>query len=60
MNDHILMLGESFLDDQISTSCTCGWEHSGDLESREDAVEQWENHCDVVFMEATEHNREYG
>jgi len=52
MADHELIYGESFVTDDMTASCTCGWRV--DARNRTDAIDKWENHCDVVFMEATE------
>lgn len=49
---HVLMIGQSFTSDDIDVSCSCGWERTG-YDTEEAAVDDWENHCDVVFMEAT-------
>lgn len=39
--------------DTITPTCSCGW--AGNDHTTEDAaVDDWENHCDVVFMEATQ------
>lgn len=52
MADHDLALDDGSLDGGIVAVCSCGWD--GDQhDNTEDAVEEWENHCDVVFMEAT-------
>lgn len=35
-------------------ACSCGWQGAlFDPDQHGHAVEAWENHCDVVFMEAT-------
>jgi hypothetical protein len=36
----------------IQAHCSCGW--TCDAEDDFDALDRWENHCDVVFMEATD------
>ena len=36
-----------------TSECSCGWESQTKRNSVEDAIDDWENHCDVVFMEAT-------
>lgn len=50
--EHVLIIGNDFLRDDIDAGCSCGWEQDG-LADEEAAVDAWENHCDVVFMEAT-------
>ena len=57
---HDFLIGQSFFADEpysVLPECSCGWEGRG-TESVEDAQEQWENHCDVVFMEVTTSGRE--
>lgn len=52
--EHTCFIGNDFLSDNWETSCSCGWaghEHS----TKEAAFDEWENHTDVVFMEATMH-----
>lgn len=50
--EHVLQLQRGFLEDGVLACCSCGWD--GDQhDNDEDAIEEWENHCDVVFMEAT-------
>lgn len=52
MSTHTMMLGGAFLADTFQTACLCGWE--GEHHATEaDAIDEWDNHCDVVFMEAT-------
>lgn len=52
-DEHALMIGGSFLSDNYTADCSCGWNgHPHDDEA--DAVDEWENHCDAVFMEATD------
>lgn len=38
-----------FDDDGIHGVCNCGW--SSRVSTHEDVIEQWENHCDEVFMD---------
>ncbi|MGH9151339.1 MAG: hypothetical protein ACRD03_02810 [Acidimicrobiales bacterium] len=55
--EHTFIFGQTF--DGVSfSSCTCGWESGREHGSYEEAEDTWENHCDVVFMEATEARRE--
>lgn len=50
---HDFQYQESFLDDGFVPWCSCGW--SGrERASLIDAQNAWENHCDAVFMAATE------
>lgn len=51
-SEHVLIIGQDFVDATYTAECSCGWE--GDERNAEaDAIDDWENHCDVVFMEAT-------
>ena len=49
--EHVLTIVQSFTSDDVTAECSCGWERGATDE--DDAVDRWENHCDVVFMEAT-------
>jgi hypothetical protein len=49
---HDLELDEDFVDGTWTAECSCGWE-SAERNAEADAIDDWENHCDVVFMEAT-------
>ena len=54
---HVLSEFESdFLEDGVIAWCSCGWSspRKADQESASDA---WDDHCDQVFMEATEETR---
>lgn len=46
-------LGSDFIEDGWTATCSCGWESQERHDAPADAVDEWENHCDVVFMEAT-------
>jgi len=48
---HDLDLQQDFFDDTWTAYCSCGWE-SQERNAEAGAIEDWENHCDVVFMEA--------
>ena len=37
----------------VVPQCSCGWE-GRNMPSGGDALESWENHCEQVFMAATE------
>lgn len=50
--EHVMSLSSSFIDDQFVAECSCGWEGK-DRNTEADAIEDFDNHCDVVFMEAT-------
>ena len=50
--DHDLELDEDFIDGTWTGLCSCGWE-SQPRNAEADAIEDFSNHCDVVFMEAT-------
>jgi len=54
MNDHTLMIGQSFTSDGYTASCTCGWEGRREHDDQAGAVDEWEFHCDAVFAAATE------
>jgi hypothetical protein len=49
---HEMDLEEDFIDGTSTAECSCGWE-SAERNAEADAIDDWENHCDVVFMEAT-------
>lgn len=51
-DEHVMYLDHDFLGTTYDVGCSCGWDRSG-YGSRRAAVDDWENHCDVVFMEAT-------
>jgi hypothetical protein len=42
-----------FVDDLLIASCSCGWYAKESADSLTEAQEHWEDHCEVVFMEAT-------
>lgn len=49
---HDLELISDFIEGGWTPVCSCWWEgRTHDVV--EDARDEWENHCDVVFMEAT-------
>lgn len=52
MGDHTLIYDQDFLG-TWQACCSCGWESSRRHETEAEAVEDFDNHCDVVFMEAT-------
>lgn len=49
---HDLTIEQDWLVDGHTAHCSCGWSGRRE-ESAERAVDAWENHCDIVFMEAT-------
>lgn len=53
MNEHSLELVSDFTEDGYTPQCSCGWEGKR-WDLMVDAGDEWENHCDAVFMEATE------
>lgn len=55
-SEHDLMIGQDFIDGTWTAGCSCGWE-SDERNAEADAIDDWENHCDVVFMEATDADR---
>lgn len=52
-DEHIMMIGTDFMSGFYEAECTCGWEDRQQYTTRHEAEDAWENHCDVVFMEAT-------
>ena len=51
MTEHELMLKPDVTGEVVG-ECSCGWwDDSFDTEA--EAVDAWEHHCDVVFMELT-------
>ena len=57
MTDHVLCYVRDFLLDGIVAGCSCGWEGHlrFDYMEQVDAADEWGDHCDSVFMEATGH-----
>lgn len=58
MDDHVMHIIEGFVGRDVGVGCSCGWESSdlwdgSQVEAYERATDAWENHCDVVFMDAT-------
>jgi len=51
-DEHTCFIGNDFVSDAWECSCSCGW-CGPERETKEVAYEDWENHCDVAFMEAT-------
>jgi hypothetical protein len=51
--EHVMEIGQSFLSGDWSVGCSCGWWTEREYTFRAAAIEDWDNHCDVVFMEAT-------
>lgn len=49
--EHDFLFYETFGDGSETAACSCGW--TAEVDDYEAAVDRWENHCDVVFMEAT-------
>lgn len=44
---------QDFLRDGIRAGCSCGWESRNWSDDLIGAHDEWDNHCDQVFMEAT-------
>jgi hypothetical protein len=42
-----------FLEGGLRAACSCGWSAREVREDLMEAHEDWDNHCDQVFMEAT-------
>lgn len=53
-DEHTLELGQDFDGDDWIAVCACGRWESKPCAAEMDAVDAWENHCDVVFMKATQ------
>ena len=51
-DEHTCFIGNDFLSDAWETSCSCGWV-GREWPTQDEAYEDWENHCDVAFMEST-------
>jgi hypothetical protein len=51
--EHEMIIGQNVTDTLITVECTCGWEALHPFVDAEEAADAWDNHCDVVFMEAT-------
>jgi hypothetical protein len=52
-SEHEMIVGQNFDDTLITVECTCGWEALHPFVDAEQAADAFDNHCDVVFMEAT-------
>ena len=50
--EHLMLIGQDFLSGEHEVECSCGWA-AGAFKDEASADEAWDNHCDVVFMEAT-------
>ena len=53
VGEHVLILGNDFVSGLWVAGCSCGWEAREQHPGSDAAEDDWENHCDVVFMEAT-------
>lgn len=53
IGEHVFILGHDFIDDTYNAECSCGWESQEAHVESADAMDDWDNHCDVAFMEAT-------
>lgn len=54
VGEHVAVLGQDFITGFWTAACSCGWESMETvLRDDADAVDAWDHHCDVVFMEAT-------
>lgn len=51
--EHVMVVGQGFVSGRWTAECSCGWESAHDHRYEAVAIDDWENHCDVVFMEAT-------
>ena len=49
---HVMELEQHFLVEGVTAWCSCGWSGRRRDSGRE-AVEDFDNHCEAVFMEAT-------
>lgn len=54
--EHVCMV--EAMDDGYEVACSCGWDHPDNFDDVEAAEDAWDNHCDVVFMEATADDRD--
>lgn len=52
VGEHVWIAGQDFHSGIWTSECSCGWDKD-DLADENAALDAWENHCDVVFMEAT-------
>lgn len=48
---HELEVQATFGEPDCTGYCSCGWETKAP--STKAAIDAWENHCDVAFMEST-------
>lgn len=52
-----MLIGQDWISGEHEVGCSCGWEgHAHTM--RDAAVDEWENHCDVAFMDACELSRD--
>lgn len=47
------MIEHDFVSDGLRAACTCGWQGRREHPDHDAVVDEWENHCDTVFMKAT-------
>ena len=59
-SEHVAGYEQDFASGDFTAFCSCGWEsHSREkFHTSAEALNEWENHCDNVFMEATERHAE--
>lgn len=53
MSEHSLFFIRDWLEPAYRAECSCGWLGRKEHETEAAAADEWENHCDVVFMVAT-------
>lgn len=54
MGEHVLFYVRDFLSPGYRAECSCGWLGREEHDTEGVAADEWGNHCDVVFMEATQ------
>ncbi len=52
-SEHIAVMGNDFVSNLWHASCSCGWESRHQRDDQDAATDDWELHCDAVFIDAT-------
>lgn len=55
---HTFEYTQSFLSDGYRAGCSCGWESRSEAQSVDLALDDWDNHCEDIFIAATERIQE--
>jgi hypothetical protein len=55
VSEHVYQLASNFIRGGWEASCLCGW-RGVNRDTQDEAYEDWDDHCDIIFMEATRHD----